>query len=269
MRHMRWVKDDNLQSAINANPELTANGRSAAQNRWIAYNKMRGQYASAMEHAVPEAFWVDKTQCRYTDDQGTLQNPGMADCAQGISAVKAIAIAQSEGQKIYTVTQDNAATALHKLPIGGSVGAEIRSAVQAGKEVTVHERAINAHGWSGYGYIVTDPETGAGGYIIEGKGNGGILMILAGVALAIASMYISSINPVWGILLLSISLMVVGCGLSWNFNDSRYFDIYMGISMTLIGALLSTAGAGIAAEIIPLILGSILTIGNVSSKCSK
>jgi transglutaminase-like putative cysteine protease len=269
MRHMRWVKDDNPQSAINANPELTANGRSAAQNRWIAYNKMRGQYASAMEHAVPEAFWVDKTQCRYTDDQGTLQNPGMADCAQGISAVKAIAIAQSEGQKIYTVTQDNAATALHKLPIGGSVGAEIRSAVQAGKEVTVHERAINAHGWSGYGYIVTDPETGAGGYIIEGKGNGGILMILAGVALAIASMYISSINPVWGILLLSISLMVVGCGLSWNFNDSRYFDIYMGISMTLIGALLSTAGAGIAAEIIPLILGSILTIGNVSSKCSK
>ena len=39
---MRWVKDDNPSSAINNKPELTANGKSAAQNRWIAYNKMRG-----------------------------------------------------------------------------------------------------------------------------------------------------------------------------------------------------------------------------------
>ena len=54
LRSIRWVKDDNPQSAINAKPELTHNGKSAAQNRWIAYNKMRGQYNSGMEHAVPE-----------------------------------------------------------------------------------------------------------------------------------------------------------------------------------------------------------------------
>lgn len=56
------------------------------------------------------------------------------------------------------------------------MGDEIRSAVQAGKEVTVHERAINAHGFSGYGYIVTDPDTGTGGDLIEGRGNGRMLM---------------------------------------------------------------------------------------------
>ena len=175
LRHTRWVKNDDPSAPINNKPELTANGKPAAQNRWIAYNKMRGQYASAMEHAVPEQFWVDKSQCRYTDENGQIKNPTQADCAQAVSAVKAIAIAQAQGQKIYTINQSNAATALPKLPVGGTVGQEIQSAVQAGKEVTVHEKPISAHGFTGYGYTITDPETGAGAYLIEGKGNGGAL----------------------------------------------------------------------------------------------
>ena len=173
LRHVRWVKDDDPKSQINNKPELTANGKSAAQNRWIAYNRMRGQYASAMEHAAPEAFWVDKTKCSHTDENGRIQNPTLNPCAEAISAVKAIAIAQSEGQKIYTINKQNAQTTLAKLPIGGEVGSEIRNAVNAGKEVTVHEKSINKHGWKGFGYIVIDPETGAGAYLIQGSGNGG------------------------------------------------------------------------------------------------
>ncbi|MBO9678474.1 MAG: transglutaminase domain-containing protein [Acidovorax sp.] len=217
LRHIRWVKDDDPQSAINAKPELTANGKSAAQNRWIAYNKMRGQYASAMEHAVPEQYWVDKSQCRYVDGNGQVQNPTKMDCVQGISAVKAIAIAQAEGQRIYTINQQNAATALSNLPVGGSVGAEIRAAVEAGKEVTVHERAISAKGWTGYGYIITDSETGAGGYLIEGKGNGGWLAgfasgaILGLIMVAFAGVAISGAMGVFavGILLLVIAVLLV------------------------------------------------------------
>ena len=166
MRYMRWVQDDNPQSAINNKPELTANGKSAAQNRWIAYNKMRGQYASAMEAAAPEAFWVDKTQCRYQDSSGVIQNPALADCQQAISAVKAIAIAEQQGQKVYTINQQNRATALPKLTIGGDVGDEIRNAINAGKEVTFHEGAINAYGWTGSGYSIIDPDTGVGSYLI-------------------------------------------------------------------------------------------------------
>ena len=173
LRHVRWVKDDDPKSQINDKPELKQNNKSAAQNRWIAYNKMRGQYASAMEHAAPEAFWVDKTKCSHTDENGRIQNPTLNPCAEGISAVKAIAIAQAEGQKIYTINKQNAQTALQKLPIGGEVGSEIRNAVNAGKEVTVHEKSINKHGWKGFGYIVIDPETGAGAYLIEGSRNEG------------------------------------------------------------------------------------------------
>ena len=148
LRHVRWVKDDDPKSQINDKPELKQNNKSAAQNRWIAYNRMRGQYASAMEHAAPEAFWVDKTKCSHTDENGRIQNPTLNPCAEAISAVKAIAIAQSEGQKIYTINKANAQTALAKLPIGGEVGSEIRN---AGKEVTVHEKSINKHGWKGFG----------------------------------------------------------------------------------------------------------------------
>ncbi|MEW5824846.1 MAG: hypothetical protein AB1766_10975 [Pseudomonadota bacterium] len=167
------VKDDNPASPINNKPELTANGKPAAQNRWIGYNKGKGQYNSAMEHATPEAFWVDKTQCRHTDSNGQVHNPSQPACSEGISAVKALALAQAQGQRIYTITPSNAATALPTLPVGGEVGAEIRNAIQAGKEVTIHESPITAHGWTGYGYIIVDPETGAGAYLIEG--NGGFL----------------------------------------------------------------------------------------------
>jgi len=202
LRHTRWVKNDDPSAPINNKPELTQNGKSAAQNRWIAYNKMRGQYASAMEHAVPEQFWVDKSQCRYTDENGQIKNPTQADCAQAVSAVKAIAIAQAQGQKIYTINQSNAATALPKLPVGGTVGQEIQSAVQAGKEVTVHEKPISAHGFTGYGYIITDPETGAGAYLIEGKGNGGWLDLGASALQAISQISI-------GIYILSIIFPII------------------------------------------------------------
>ena len=197
LRHVRWVKDDDPKSQINKDPNLAQNGKTAAQNRWIAYNRMRGQYASAMEHAAPEAFWVDKTKCSHTDENGRIQNPTLNPCAEGISAVKAIAIAQAEGQKIYTINKQNAQTALQKLPIGGEVGSEIRNAVNAGKEVTVHEKSINKHGWKGFGYIVIDPETGAGAYLIEGSGNGGIataLGSLAGTAVLHLSMTLGQ-NP--------------------------------------------------------------------------
>ena len=156
MRYLRWSKANDKQA-------------------WIAYNRMRGQQASALEHATPEAFWMDRKQCRYTDETGNIQNPSLTDCPQAVSAVKAIAIAASQGQKIYTITQKNAAVVLPKLALSKGVAEEIQNAVASGKEVTVHEKAINAYGFSGFGYTVIDPETGVGGYLIEGKGSGGWL----------------------------------------------------------------------------------------------
>jgi len=203
LRHFRWVKDDDPQSIINNKPELTTNGKSAAQNRWIAYNKMRGQHSSLMESAAPEAFWVDKSTCRYTDENGQIQNPVMADCTQAISAVKAISIAQSQGQKIYTITPQNRTTAL---PTITGANSEIINAINAGKEVTFHESTINAYGWSGIGYNIVDPDTGAGSYIIEGSGNGGILMLFGGALAIVIGMYFLPL--VAGAMLLAVCLIM-------------------------------------------------------------
>ena len=72
---------------------------------------------------------------------------------------------------MYTVNASNANAALAASGAGG----EIKEAIQAGMEVTFHERGINANGWNGTGYSIVDPETGVGSYLIEGKGNGGYL----------------------------------------------------------------------------------------------
>lgn len=44
LRHNRIAKDGSL-------------------NTWVSYNRMRGQHASAIEHAIPEQFFVDPVSC--------------------------------------------------------------------------------------------------------------------------------------------------------------------------------------------------------------
>lgn len=77
---------------------------------------------------------------------------------EGLPAVKAIQIAQQQGQTIYTINKDNFSQILPKLNLSSSVITDIRNAVNAGRIVTAHERNISVKGWSGTGYIVLDPE---------------------------------------------------------------------------------------------------------------
>ena len=47
-----------------------------------------------------------------------------------------------------------------------------------------HEKPITTHGWTGMGYAILDPDTGAGAYLIAGGGNGSYLIgLIAGLAL--------------------------------------------------------------------------------------
>ena len=137
------------------------------QNTWIAYNKLRGQYMSALEHAIPERFFNDPTKC---NPQGTTTPvAGLPECPQGISAVKAIGIAASQGQKIYTITKEvyaanpsivSTALSAHSY----STQQAVQAALGNGHEVTIHEKPITQSGWTGAGYIYTDTSTGAGVY---------------------------------------------------------------------------------------------------------
>ncbi len=183
---------------------------------------------------------------RRSSAQGQGRRPRQPACAEGISAVKALALAQAQGQRIYTITPSNAATALPKLPVGGEVGAEIRNAIQAGKEVTIHENPITAHGWTGYGYIIVDPETGAGAYLIEGKGNGGYFAIqganLAAIGFlgllyaSVTTAVLAPAFPMIAALALSIGIHILILELAFN-SDVKWSDVKGDILLAVTGAL--------------------------------
>ena len=84
-----------------------------------------------------------------------------------------MSLAAQQGQTIYTVTKANYAEVLPKLNHSDVVMTDIRNGVNAGKTVTVHDTQITLNGWSGTGYTILDPESGAGAYMIGGGLDGG------------------------------------------------------------------------------------------------
>ncbi|GAA6173936.1 hypothetical protein NBRC116592_36060 [Colwellia sp. KU-HH00111] len=132
------------------NAESTSN----CWNDWSEFNKQTGAMLSYLENVIPEQLFSTETEQ-----------------VDGISAVKALAIASQQGQKIYTLTSVNA-NLLTEVTIDSASRQEIQSALATGKEVTVHQEPIDEFGWTGSGYVVIDPDTGAGGYIITGGENG-------------------------------------------------------------------------------------------------
>jgi hypothetical protein len=124
----------------------------------VQYVLASGMNSSALEHSVPEQMF------------STPDNP-----ADGVSAVKALKIANDQGIPIYTINQSNIDTILPQLQVAPDVKADIVNAVNAGKVVTVSKTNITFNGWTGCGYIIIDPTTGDGAYMISGGMNGGIL----------------------------------------------------------------------------------------------
>jgi len=121
-----------------------------------------GMMTSALEHRVPELFFTNE------------QNPGEA-----VSAVKALALASAQGQRIYRVTAANVNSVLPVLNISSEVKEEIRDSVAVGKTATVSQNNVTVGHWTGVGYIVSDPQTGSGAYRISGGSNGGSLTFTA------------------------------------------------------------------------------------------
>ena len=105
---------------------------------------------STLEHQIPEMLFT------------TEEHPGEA-----VSAIKALAKASIEGQRIYQITQENVNTVLPQLNVSTDVKNEIRASVAVGKVATVSQNNITVGSWTGVGYIITDPETGAGAYMIS------------------------------------------------------------------------------------------------------
>lgn len=132
------------------------------RNKEIQYVRVSGTNGSALEYSVPEQLF------------STPDNP-----VQGISAVKALKIANDQGIPIYTINQSNINAILPQLQVSGDVKTNIQNVVNAGKVVTVPKTNIAFKGWVGVGYIIIDPATGAGAYMIEGLSGGWLYSALS------------------------------------------------------------------------------------------
>jgi len=170
-----------------------------------------GANGSALEHSVPEQLW------------STPDNP-----AYGISAVKALKIANDQGIPIYTINQSNIDTILPQLQIDTDAKTDIRNAVNAGKEVTVSKTNITYNGWTGCGYIIIDPDTGSGAYMISGGMSGGWIAVL----LIVTALLLLSIATAAGAVALVITSFLMPIYLSvqaWlvSHSDKNKFKKFM------------------------------------------
>jgi hypothetical protein len=87
------------------------------------------------------------------------------------SATRWIKLAQDSGASILKITNDNQAV-LPALSIPEDVKIDIQNAIAAGMEVLVPDREITSGSLKGIGYVLFDPTTGSGAYLINGGYNG-------------------------------------------------------------------------------------------------
>lgn len=159
--------------------------------RVITARQLSGTVFSALEHRIPE---------------GIFSTSGSGQ--QGLSAVRALQVAATQGQRIYSLTSSTAAS-LGDIEASPEVRQELANALSAGKHITVHAAPITTSGWTGHGYIISDPETGAGAYKISGGGNGGYIFLQAGLALFALTQLISAlaiVGPLIGLTLVSATV---------------------------------------------------------------
>ncbi|QOC23515.1 hypothetical protein IC757_05075 [Wenzhouxiangella sp. AB-CW3] len=227
---------------------LTKHNGSASQRTEAA--RPLGMLKSILENVVPEQQF------------STEEEP-----VEGVSAVAAIAIAQAEGQRVFRVTQDNLNDVMAEISISQASREDIQRAVsQFGYEALVHEASITVPGWRGSGYILTDPETGAGSYMIDGGRNGGFswpegsssFMLFVGGA--------GKVLPLWLLIALAIytlisavhALIEAHTVLSDAGCDPRIFQTLLAILAIFVALslFLSTLGAVVLVTIVLVLVSA-------------
>jgi len=131
-------------------------GKDGDNNKKKSYNIQSGIMGSEMEARVLEQVFSMKN-------------------TKALSATRILSIANEQQIPIYTINSSNIPQILPLLQISDKVKSAIECAVNGGMEVIIPGSNIRYNGREGIGYIVMNPETGEGAYMIEGIGGGGFL----------------------------------------------------------------------------------------------
>jgi hypothetical protein len=166
---------------IDVRSVMSAISSSGEKTKSISFMKQADTMASFLEGAIFDQL--------FGKDIGT-----------GISAVSLLQSANAQGIPIYTVDSNNVTSIMPLLQLSNDVKTDIANAVNAGLEVQVSKSNVNHNGWIGCGYIITNPNTGTGAYMISGGLNGGdddtggnLVIPLGGVPITGAALFVIGI----------------------------------------------------------------------------
>lgn len=249
--------------------------RSGNRDDERMYMFITGSQASASEHTVFEQ--LQKTR--------------------SVSAIKLIAEANNRNIPVFAIHAGNVDVVVPQLQLSSAVINDIRNAVASGKRVVAPKEEIQFLEWQGVGYIVLDPETGAGGYLISGGLAGGgtaetgdflavlntILTALVGIKtlLQISSKLFNAV-PIIGDLLALLSAIATGysvyakTGEAWKGFAAAFLDltasylvgrfvtglaagVFLGTTAGLIGLIVATIVVSIIAFVIVQFLTGLLS----------
>lgn len=144
------VKLDSIYVDIDNDSHVVVSETGESENEKL-YTAISGTVASNLENSIIE------------------QATGM----ESVSTIRIFEIAEENKIPIYDINKENVNNVLPLLSVSNSTKNEIINAINNGKTVTIPEREINYYDWVGTGYIVSDPDTGAAGYMISGGYAGG------------------------------------------------------------------------------------------------
>jgi len=142
-----------------------------------------GTLGSFLEHAVPETLFK--------------RADGSSGRPEAFSAVKALQLANQQGQRIYSITAENRASVLQRIRLDSLAMSEIQNALSIGKHVITHTDLLNVPGFRGAGYIIYDPATGEGAYKISGGKNGAFMLTFILVAFSLLMPVILFSVSIW------------------------------------------------------------------------
>ncbi len=80
---------------------------------------------------------------------------------EGIAAVSALTGAQRAGQTLTRVDSSNLDAVLGSVDLGAAVEDQVRGAIGIGRVAWVPSQSITVNRWTGVGYVLADPQTGA------------------------------------------------------------------------------------------------------------
>lgn len=170
--------------------------KTGDKRAWIAFNQA-----------------VSGTNSRSESDVLEQQYNSSSDPQEGMAAVQALTTAASQGQRIYTITQANAATAMSELNLPVAVMQDIADSVSAGMTVITSQSSISYGGNPTSGYIVMNPNTGAAAYKIANGTDGAIFIVTFAliVAAILAALVLLTSGAVFvGAIILGLSLLNFG-----------------------------------------------------------